>query len=82
MRIKVKDENKTIGFALPNMFLLGSLGANFITREINKSNAKKGIPTRISARDMRKIFRMLRRMRRKGKPILELEVGEDVKIVI
>lgn len=82
MRIKVKDENKTIGFALPNMFLLGSLGANLITREINKSNAKKGIPTRISARDMRKIFRMLRRARRKGKPILELEVGEDVKIVI
>lgn len=82
MKIKIKDENKTIGFALPNMFLLGSLGANLITREINKSNAKKGIPTRISARDMRKIFRMLRRMRRKGKPILELEVGEDVKIVI
>ncbi len=82
MKIKIKDENKTIGFALPNAFLLGSLGANFITREINKSNAKKGIPTRISARDMRKIFRMLRRMRRKGKPILELEVGEDVKIVI
>lgn len=82
MRIKVKDENKTIGFALPNMFLLGSLGANLITREINKSNAKKGIPTRVSARDMRKIFHMLRRMRRKGKPILELEVGEDVKIVI
>ena len=82
MKIKIKDENKTIGFALPNAFLLGSLGANFITREINKSNAKKGIPTRISARDMRKIFRMLRRMRRKGKPILELEAGEDVKIVI
>lgn len=82
MKIKIKDENKTIGFALPNMFLLGSLGANLITREINKSNAKKGIPTRISARDMRKIFRMLRRTRRKGKPILELEVGEDVKIVI
>lgn len=82
MKIKIKDENKTIGFALPNTFLLGSLGANLITREINKSNAKKGIPTRISARDMRKIFRMLRRMRRKGKPILELEVGEDVKIVI
>lgn len=82
MKIKIKDENKTIGFALPNEFLLGSLGANLITREINKSNAKKGIPTRVSARDMRKIFRMLRRMRRKGKPILELEVGEDVKIVI
>ena len=82
MKIKIKDENKTIGFALPHAFLLGSLGANLITREINKSNAKKGIPTRISARDMRKIFRMLRRTRRKGKPILELEVGEDVKIVI
>lgn len=82
MKIKIKDENKTIGFALPNAFLLGSLGANLITREINKSNAKKGIPTRISARDMRKIFRILRRTRRKGKPILELEVGEDVKIVI
>lgn len=82
MKIKIKDENKTIGFALPNVFLLGSLGANLITREINKSNAKKGIPTRVSARDMRKIFRMFRRMRRKGKPILELEVGEDVKIVI
>ena len=82
MKIKIKDENKTIGFALPNAFFLGSLGANLITREINKSNAKKGIPTRISARDMRKIFCMLRRMRRKGKPILELEVGEDVKIVI
>lgn len=41
MKIKIKDENKTIGFALPNAFLLGSLGANFITRKINKSNAKK-----------------------------------------
>ena len=82
MKIKIKDENKTIGFSLPNMFILGSLGANLITREINKSNAKKGIPTRVSAREMRKIFRALRRTRRKGKPILELEVGEDVKIVI
>ena len=82
MKIKIKDENKTIGFALPNAFLLGSLGANFITRTINKSNAEKGISTRVSARDMRKIFRMLRRARRKGKHILELEVGDDVKIVI
>lgn len=47
MKIKIKDENKTIGFALPNAFLLGSLGANFITRKINKSNAKKGISTRV-----------------------------------
>lgn len=67
MKIKIKDENKTIGFALPNAFLLGSLGANFITRKINKSNAKKGIPTRVSARDMRKIFRMLRPREEKRK---------------
>ena len=66
MKIKIKDENKTIGFALCGSFC----------------TLKKGIPTRVSARDMRKIFRMLRRARRKGKHILELEVGDDVKIVI
>ena len=82
MKIKIKDENTPIGSALQNAFLLGSLGANFITRKINKKKKKKGIPTRVSARDMRKIFRMLRRARRKGKHILELEVGDDVKIVI
>ena len=83
MKIKIKtDKTRNIRLALPNFMLFGSLGAKFVTRMINEKISKDSAQRRVSEEDMRKIFRMMRHVKMRGRHFLELEVGEDVKIVI
>ena len=79
MKIKIKtDEGRRFTFTLPNFLVFSPLSADIIAKKINKIKKENGVPDRVKTESMRKLFRLMRHAKRKGKHFLELKAnGED-----
>jgi len=86
MRVKIASEGRRFTIPLPNCVILGSASAAIIAWVMNNKMNNMPEDTNISYRDIRKLFKEIRRCRRylKGEPLVYARSsdGDGVEIYL
>ncbi|HAB00112.1 MAG TPA: hypothetical protein DCE08_01035 [Ruminococcaceae bacterium] len=83
MKIAItSDRGRRVRLRIPDVLLLNPICAWIAAAKINKALSRRGETTRVRAITVRKMMSVLRRAKRRGVTVAEIDVENCVKITL